>query len=545
MKAKVAAFVVATAAVALAGCAMQSSTGWTTLVDGTRGLDNFNRVGEANWSAKDGAIEATAGGKDPAYLVTKNSYRDFTLRVEFWASDDANSGVFFRCQNPASINDENCYEANIFDQRPDQTHAHRRDRQGGGGHAAGTQGGRQVERLRDHRQGHAARAGPERHARPSTCATPSLRAGPSRSSGAAGPSSSARSRSRPSDALMPQYLLALAAGAAGVLAFAPFAHAARQRRRARGAVPAVERQRHARRRAAGIGFAFGLGLFGVGRILGVHRARDVRRHAGAGRRDRHGRLRRAPRAVARARGLARRARGARRKDSRASSPSAGAFVLCEWLRGWVFTGFPWLTMGYAEILAGGPLPLAGFAPVGGVFLVSLAVATCAACVTGIMLAVAESQPRRVVGVPRHRRARDVRRRRVAARRVDATRGPARRGLAPAGQRLAGGQVRSRVPAAQLRALRQPRAREQGAHRRDAGKRVSAIRGRDPGRGVPAPRRRRARPRRQHPDRPVRRRAAARERRRRAHLQQRGDAWATRRRSSIASVTWCRSASRFR
>jgi hypothetical protein len=115
--------VAAAVAVSLAGCATQSSTGWTTLIDGTRGLDNFNRVGEANWAAKDGAIEATAGGKDPAYLVTKTSYRDFTIRVEFWASDDANSGVFVRCQNPASINDENCYEANIFDQRPDPTYA--------------------------------------------------------------------------------------------------------------------------------------------------------------------------------------------------------------------------------------------------------------------------------------------------------------------------------------------------------------------------------------------------------------------------------------
>ena len=38
-------------------------------------------------------------------------------------------------------------------------------------------------------------------------------------------------------------------------------------------------------------------------------------------------------------------------------------------------------MGYAEILPGGALPLAGYAPVGGVFLVSLAVALCAAAVS--------------------------------------------------------------------------------------------------------------------------------------------------------------------
>jgi len=105
---------------ALAGCGSMSGT--TVLVDGTRGLENFNRVGDANWSAIDGAIQATAGGKDPGYLVTKASYTDFVIRAEFWASDDANSGIFLRCQNPAMITDENCYEANIFDQRPDPTY---------------------------------------------------------------------------------------------------------------------------------------------------------------------------------------------------------------------------------------------------------------------------------------------------------------------------------------------------------------------------------------------------------------------------------------
>lgn len=107
----------------LSGCATGGGAGsWTTLVDAAKGLDNFNRVGEANWNATDGTIQASQGGKDPAYLVSKTSYKDFMLRVEFWASDDANSGVFLRCQDPSKITDENCYEANIFDQRPDPTY---------------------------------------------------------------------------------------------------------------------------------------------------------------------------------------------------------------------------------------------------------------------------------------------------------------------------------------------------------------------------------------------------------------------------------------
>jgi len=51
--------------------------------------------------------------------MTRRSYGDFIVRVEFWSSDDANSGVYMRCTNLADITDRTCYEANIFDQRPD------------------------------------------------------------------------------------------------------------------------------------------------------------------------------------------------------------------------------------------------------------------------------------------------------------------------------------------------------------------------------------------------------------------------------------------
>ena len=113
---------VGTLVIALGSCATGSDSGWTTLVDGTKGMENFNKVGDANWTATDGAIQATQGGKDGSYLVTKNTYKDFMMRVEFWATDDANSGIFMRCQDPAKITDETCYEANIFDQRPDPTY---------------------------------------------------------------------------------------------------------------------------------------------------------------------------------------------------------------------------------------------------------------------------------------------------------------------------------------------------------------------------------------------------------------------------------------
>jgi hypothetical protein len=54
--------------------------------------------------------------------VTKESYTDFQIRVEFWVDDAANSGVFIRCSNPKEITATNAYEVNIYDKRPDQTY---------------------------------------------------------------------------------------------------------------------------------------------------------------------------------------------------------------------------------------------------------------------------------------------------------------------------------------------------------------------------------------------------------------------------------------
>lgn len=109
--------------VLLAACAATTPTqGWTTLIDGDKGLVNFDVVGQANWSGSDGAVQASAGTPPASFLVTRTSYKDVMIRAEFWSSDDANSGIFLRCQDPKTITDENCYEANIFDQRPDPTY---------------------------------------------------------------------------------------------------------------------------------------------------------------------------------------------------------------------------------------------------------------------------------------------------------------------------------------------------------------------------------------------------------------------------------------
>lgn len=51
---------------------------------------------------------------------------------------------------------------------------------------------------------------------------------------------------------------------------------------------------------------------------------------------------------------------------------AAAFTVMEWLRGQIFTGFPWLAFGYLAVDS----PLAGFAPIIGVYGVGFAVVLC-------------------------------------------------------------------------------------------------------------------------------------------------------------------------
>ena len=64
-----------------------------------------------------------------------------------------------------------------------------------------------------------------------------------------------------------------------------------------------------------------------------------------------------------------------------------AWGLSEWMRGWVMTGFPWLASGYAHNSG----PLAGYAPLVGVYGIGIIVALCAGCVAML------TQKKRVLG----------------------------------------------------------------------------------------------------------------------------------------------------
>ncbi len=97
----------------------ERADGFVPLFNG-KDLDGWTPVGTAKWRVEDGAIVADKG--KGGFLVSKNSYKDFQLRAEFWADEDANSGIYIRCTDPNEITAGNSYEVNIYDRRPDPTY---------------------------------------------------------------------------------------------------------------------------------------------------------------------------------------------------------------------------------------------------------------------------------------------------------------------------------------------------------------------------------------------------------------------------------------
>src|SRR5262249_45220082 len=118
--------VVAALAFAVAGCAQYSPRdGWTTLIDGANGMENWDILGGGNWRGADGAIQADKSTtKGASILVLKKSFKDFELYVEFWAAENTNSGVYIRAPNPKEVNTASgAYEVQIWDNNPNKLYA--------------------------------------------------------------------------------------------------------------------------------------------------------------------------------------------------------------------------------------------------------------------------------------------------------------------------------------------------------------------------------------------------------------------------------------
>jgi hypothetical protein len=99
----------------LLGRSARAEAGWVTLFDG-KSLENWDPIGTAKWRLEDGTVVADSGN---GFLVSKNDYTDFDLRVEFWLEAKTNSGVFIRCTEPKNVTGKTAYEVNIWDTRPE------------------------------------------------------------------------------------------------------------------------------------------------------------------------------------------------------------------------------------------------------------------------------------------------------------------------------------------------------------------------------------------------------------------------------------------
>ncbi|MCE2990209.1 MAG: DUF1080 domain-containing protein [Nitrosomonadaceae bacterium] len=106
----------------LGGCASTpEGDGFVTLLDRGKGLENWEAIGDANWRVEDNLIVADKG--KGGFLVSRQRYKDFIIRAEFWAATDTNSGIFVRLSNPKTVTADNSYEVNIWDIRPDPKYA--------------------------------------------------------------------------------------------------------------------------------------------------------------------------------------------------------------------------------------------------------------------------------------------------------------------------------------------------------------------------------------------------------------------------------------
>ncbi|MFS4449506.1 DUF1080 domain-containing protein [Maribacter sp. 2307UL18-2] len=79
---------------------------------------DYTVEGEATWRfANDELIGSLSEGA--GFVMTKASYSDFMLELEFKPDSTINSGVFIRCQK-RELSFEDCYEINIWDLHPKQ-----------------------------------------------------------------------------------------------------------------------------------------------------------------------------------------------------------------------------------------------------------------------------------------------------------------------------------------------------------------------------------------------------------------------------------------
>lgn len=74
--------------------------------------------GDAEWKFIKGELVGISRGEG-GFVMTKKSYSDFILELEFYPDSTVNSGVFIRCKGK-ELSHTDCYEINIWDLHPNQ-----------------------------------------------------------------------------------------------------------------------------------------------------------------------------------------------------------------------------------------------------------------------------------------------------------------------------------------------------------------------------------------------------------------------------------------
>ena len=78
----------------------------------------WNILGDAMWSTDTNQIESYGTGD--GFLVSRKTYQNIWMSIEFWVDENVNSGIFIGCADPQLIHPKDCYEVNIWDNHPNQ-----------------------------------------------------------------------------------------------------------------------------------------------------------------------------------------------------------------------------------------------------------------------------------------------------------------------------------------------------------------------------------------------------------------------------------------
>ncbi|MDH5399823.1 MAG: DUF1080 domain-containing protein [Cyclobacteriaceae bacterium] len=80
--------------------------------------DDWFAKGDADWKFLNNELVGTISNGN-GLVMTRKSYGDFVLELEFHPDSTINSGVFIRCKNE-ELSATDCYEINIWDLNPNQ-----------------------------------------------------------------------------------------------------------------------------------------------------------------------------------------------------------------------------------------------------------------------------------------------------------------------------------------------------------------------------------------------------------------------------------------